>query len=240
MRHILDQFVPTLSGFRPKTITDLLGLRIAAKFNDVAAARHYAELASQYSEPELLTAFRHTMHSGMHYDLGRRFHVELRHSASQCVNGGTFHLAAIRVERRAVAVAVFTGDHLSYTQVRQLSSDKDKAVSSAVGFVTSIAEQFHLDSAAMESIPAGNEVHRQVLNQAVIGALREQSLPIWNVAKQDLFQAYGHPPLKSRKELREIAIEIWPVLEGSNGKSFIQDAAVLGLHVQIEHLLILN
>lgn len=240
MTQILDQFVPTLSAFLPKTIADFFALRLAQKLDDGAAASHYAGLTSQYSETEILSAYRRTMHSGVHRDFGRRFHAELRHVAGNGVNGHSSHLVAIRVERRAVAVAVFAGDHLEYTQVRQLSSAKDKALASAVGFVNWIAEQFHLDSAAMESVPAVDEIQRLVLYQAVTTALREHMLPIWEVTKQDLFQAFGHPPVRTRKELRQIVAHLWPVLAGSNGKSFTQDAAGLGLYVQTERLFIIN
>ena len=230
---ILDRFGPKPSAFRPRRTADLFALRLAQKLNDAAAASHYAELVTQYSEGELLTAFRRVLNSGAR-DLGRGFHVELRHSSINGSNGHSFELASLRVERRAVAVAVFSGEHLSYTQVRQLSSAKDKALESAVGFVHWIAEQFRLDTAALESIPAGDEIQRQILTHAVVDTLRDHALPIWEVTKQDLFQSYSNPALKSRKELRELVTDIWPVLAGSNGHSFIQDAAALGLHVQIE------
>ncbi len=233
MTPILDRYGPKLSAFRPKTSADLFALCLARKLNDTPAASHYVELITQYSEAELLTAFRRAIHSGAR-DLGRSFHVELRHSSGNGSTGHSWDLASIRVERRAVAVAVFAGDHLSYTQVRQLSSAKGKALASAIGFINWIVAQFRLDTAALESIPSGDEIQRQVLTHAVVHALRDHALPIWEVPKQDLFQSYSNPPLKSRKELREIATDIWPVLAGSNGQSFIQDAAVLGLHVQIE------
>ncbi len=234
MTPILDQFIRSGTPFRPKTMADLFALRLAHKLNDAEAVRHYAQLATQYSEGELLAAFRRAVNSGISADLGRRFHVELRHSGGNGPNFRTSHTAAIRVERRAVAVAIFSGDQLSYTQVRQLSSNRSKALNSSVGFVSWVADQFHPDSAVLESIPAGDEIQRQALNQAVIEVLRAGILPIWEVSKQELFREYGQPALRSRKELRQIVTEIWPVLAGSNGHSFIQDAAALGLHVQVE------
>src|SRR5437868_3737472 len=89
----------------------------------------------------------------------------------------------------------FKAYHLSYTQVRQLSSAKDKALASAVGFINWIAAQFRLDTAALESIPTGDEMQRQILNHGVIDALRDHALPIWEVAKKELFESFGHPSL---------------------------------------------
>jgi hypothetical protein len=234
MEPILEKF--KVSAFKPRTVSDLLALRLAWKLGDSSAASHYAQLVSRHSEAQLLTAFRRTILVKREQDLGKRFHVELERVGSDVSNGNGAHLIAIRVERRSIAAAVFFGQQLEYCDLRQLPSDKDKVVGSAVRFFNWIASQFQLDSAAIETIPNGNEIQRQMLTTAVIQVLRERLLPIWEVAKQDLFRAYGHPPLKSRKELRETITDIWPVLSGTNGKTFIQDATALGLYVQIERL----
>jgi hypothetical protein len=234
MEPILGKFKTTL--FRPKTTTDLFALRLACKLGDSAAASHYAQLASQYSEARMLTAFRRTIAIREGQGLGKRFHRELENVRFDNSNGNGAHLIAIRVERRSIAAAVFHGQNLEYCQVRQLSSDKNKVVGSAIRFITWMAGQFQLDSVAIESIPNGNEIQRGILTDAIIQALRERLLPIWETSKQDLFRAYGYPPLKCRKELREAITDIWPVLAGTNGKTFIQDAVALGLYVQIERL----
>jgi hypothetical protein len=145
-------------------------------------------------------------------------------------------LVALRVERRSVAAAIFRGHRLEYTQIRQLSSAKDRAFVSAVGFINWIADSFELDSAALESVEVGDASHRCALHNVIERTLRDQVLPIWMVSKQELLAAYGHPPLKRRKELRAVTTGVWPVLAGTNGKSFIQDAAALGLYVQTERL----
>jgi hypothetical protein len=236
MKPILDKFKLSQSSFRPKTAADLFALRLACKLGESAAASHYAHLADKYSEAQMINAFRRSIRISKAQDIGKRFHVELGNVPSEISNGNGAHLIAIRVERRSIAAAVFYGERLEYCQVRQLPSDKDKVVASAIRFVIWMASQFHLDSAAVESIPDGNEIQRRVLTDAIVKALRERLLPIWEVTKQDLFRAYGYPPLKSRKELREVIIEVWPVLMGTNSKSFIQDAAALGLYVQVERL----
>ncbi len=173
-------------------------------------------------------------------DKGRRFHVELERSHSNGHNGNEVRLVSIRVERRAVAVAIFNGDHLEYTDSRQLSSIQDRALASAVGFIQWILERFPVDSVALEAIVNGHEIQRRVLDAAIQGILRERMLPIWEVPRPELLGGYGYPPLKSRRELRDIATSIWPVLTGTHAKVFIQDAAILGLHVQTERLFIIN
>ena len=97
-----------------------------------------------------------------------------------------------------------------------------------------------VDSAAIELISIGDEIQRQVLTDAIIFILRQRMLPIWQIPKSEVFGAFGHPSLKSRKQLREVIANIWPVLAGTNGKSYIRDAAALGLYVQTERRFTIN
>jgi len=148
-------------------------------------------------------------------------------------------LISIRIERRTVAAAVFYGEQLEYTDSRQLSSDNDRAFASAVGFIRWMLNRFPVESAALEAIRDG-EFQRRVLHDGISEALRGQGLPIWEIPKSVLLDGCGQPSLKSRAEIRQIATAIWPVLAGTHARVFIQDAAMLGLHVQIERLFIIN
>jgi hypothetical protein len=147
---------------------------------------------------------------------------------------------AIRVERRAVAAAVFQGDHLEYTDARQLSSVHDKALVSAVGFANWMLARFPVESAGIESIPGAAEFQRSLIHHAICETLRDRLLPIWEIPKAAILEGYGHPPLESRRQLRVIATSIWPILEGTRAKLLVQDAALLGLHIQTERLFMIN
>jgi hypothetical protein len=240
MTSILDQFRSAPSGFTLRRPRDIFALRLAQKLNDTSAAAHYLMLAAEHSEAHLLTAYRRTIRESTNGDLGRRFHYELGRSGEPGSDQRCAKLLSVRVERRAVAAAVFHGEHLDYTQVRQLSSSREKALSSAVGFVNWLLANFAIESAALEAIPNGDEIQRQVLSDTIQQVLRERMLPIWQIPKAQVFEAFGHPPLRSRKELRAVITTIWPVLAGTKGKGFIQDAAALGLYVQTERLFIIN
>ena len=166
--------------------------------------------------------------------------AELKGTNANGSQNGVPRLVSIRIVRRAVAVAIFHGEQLEYTDARQLSSDHDKAAGSAVGFVNWILSRFTVESAALEAIVNGHEIQRHKLHDAVCEILRGHLLPIWEIPRTVLVESCGYPPLKSRSELREIATTIWPVLAGKRAKVFIQDAAILGLHVQTERLFIIN
>ena len=57
---------------------------------------------------------------------------------------------------------------------------------------------------------------------------------MWEVEKPELLRAFGSPPLKTRKELREIVRNIWSVLPAQQENGSTSDAAALGLYEQIQ------
>jgi hypothetical protein len=214
---------------------EVLALRLAQKLGDASAVSDYVALLAEYSESQLLTAYHRTISSGSKTAQAARFHVELaRTHTGTTHNGKDYRLLALRVERRAVAAAVFDGDQLEFTQVRQLASAKDRALVSAEAFIARLAAHLPVDSAALEEMDIAQEIHRRNVHDTVVRALHDQTLPIWTVPKPDLLGAFGQPPLRSRKELRQVITDIWPVLDGSGAQTFIQDAVALGLHVQTE------
>ena len=238
MKYLLDRFVP--AQFRPSTATEMFALRLAQKLDDASAVGHYRTLTESYNEFQLLCAYRRTLRHSSTGNRGRQFLAELQRVHSNGGHNGAAQLISIRVERRAVAAAIFHGDHIEYADVRQLSSVREKAVESAVGFILWVLNRFPVESAALEAIPSGFELQRRVLHEAICKRLRERLLPIWEIPKIALFEGCGYPALKSRSELRGITTAVWPILAGTHAKAYIQDAAALGLHVQTERLFIIN
>lgn len=240
MTSILERFAKPSAGFEPKTTRDVFAFRLAQKLRDAPAAAHYAALADEHSAARLLTAYRRTVRNAPDGDLGRRFHVELQRASDNTSDIRSANLLAVRVERRSIAAAVFAGERLEYTQMRHLSSTKQKALSSAVGFVNWLLDSFAIESVALEALAGTEAIQRSTLTDLITETLRDRMLPIWHIPKAELLDALGHPALKSRKQVREVIATIWPVLADTNGQTFIRDAAALGLYVQTERLFILN
>jgi hypothetical protein len=241
MTNILDQVARSSAQsryghYRPATANEFLALRLAHHLGEGSIAQHYADLAEQHSEGQLLEAYRRALMS--HFNIARRFHMELDPLKTRIYGTESRgRLAAIRIDRRVVAVAILNGDHLQHTDVRQLASSPEKALDSAVSFITrQVLDRFDFESAALEIIPNGHEVQRSILNQATLRALGAKAIGILETSKVDLFQAFGNPPLHSRKELRGIMSRIYPVLDQEPGGPWIHDAAALGLYVQTERL----
>ena len=145
-------------------------------------------------------------------------------------------IAAFRAGRRFVAVAVFEGTRLDYTQIRHLASDHQKAEDSAVGFARWVLEQFDIESAVVENFADGNKSRRATLTLLVHQVLHSSGISIWKVGREELLEAFGIPPLKTYKELQSIAASFWPILVDQRQAGACMDAAALGLYVATERL----
>jgi len=247
MINILDQIARTNSRalrvqFLPGTPREFLALRLAARLHDHAAVRHYVALSERYSDSHLLAAYRRVRENDRHTDRGRAFLGEIERLARRDIGGIEItarRLAAIRIERRAVAVVILSGDHLdSSPQVRQLSSDGDKALNSAAAFIARLLERRPFTSAAMEVMPDRDEVQRTMLDHAITRVLTESGngVSIWRVPKREVLSAFGYPPLRFRNQAREAIERMYPDVDGSFGGPLIKDALALGLYCQIEYL----
>src|SRR5438105_10768155 len=113
MTNILDRVAKSAEThyghFEPTNAEELFSLRLATKLNDAAAAQHYVKLLQEHGEDKILTAYRRTV-SRVQRDLARRFHVELKHLQGRNAHRPSeISIAAIRIERRAVGLAIFNG-----------------------------------------------------------------------------------------------------------------------------------
>jgi len=243
MPGILDQVarsaIPASQNrFQPTSPEEFFALQLAHKLREPIAVQHYADLFGHYSVEHLLTAFHRAMARGSHSDPARSFHDELRRLGDRDAKEiQDRRLAAIRLERRGMAVAIFAGFHLEYPPlVRQLPSDINKAQNSAAGFISSVIQRCPFATAALEMLPGSSEVQRQNLLKVVQDVLSGQDVGVWQVEKRDILTAYGYPPPTSRGQVQKTVEAIWPDMNGSFGAPLIRDALALGLYCQTEYL----
>jgi len=145
-------------------------------------------------------------------------------------------LAAFRVERRSVAVAVFIGTQLEFTDVKHLSADHQKAEASVSSFVNWILSSFVVTSAVIETFENGQELIRAQFNRTIEEHLRTNGTSLFKIGKSELLSAFGQPALKSRADVRHVVTTIWPVLDDKRPSGTKLDAVALGLYVQTERL----
>src|SRR5947208_3616435 len=192
MPGILDQVarsatIDSFDHFHPGSPDEFFALQLAYKVNEPAAAQHYATLVKRHSVAQLLTAFRRARLRGSHQDPARSLHDELQRLGDREIDAiNDRRLAAIRIDRRAVAVVILSGNHLEYPPlVRQLPSDSNKAQHSAAGFISSVMQRCPFSTAALEALPSDAEVQRQTLLKIIKDVLSEQAIGIWQVERPD-------------------------------------------------------
>ena len=144
-------------------------------------------------------------------------------------------LLAIQSSRRAVGVAVFTDTRLEFVQVRHLASSHTKAEDTAVEFIQWVLSRFEIDHAALEQLADASKTRRAELGRIIVRVLREEAIPIWNVRAEEMFSAFGIPPVKTREDVRHVAIGFWPILKYEHDNA-ATEAAAIGIYVQTERL----
>jgi hypothetical protein len=225
--------------FTPKSPQEYFALQLAARCNEPAAAQHYADLLGHHGMSQLLTAYRRGRSRGSHTDPARSFHDELRRLGDREDNSHEEprQIAAIRVDRRALAVVILADDHLEYPPlVRQLSSDASKAQSSAAGFISRVMQKCPFKTAAMETLPCDAEVQRQALMKTIGEVLSEQAVSLWPVPRAEILKSFAYPEPRFRSQVHDIVETIWPNINGSFGAPLVRDALALGLYCQTEYL----
>lgn len=145
-------------------------------------------------------------------------------------------LAAFIIERRTVAFALFTNSRLDGISIRHIPAEISKAEHSVTGFLNRTFDVQHITFIALAQLRANSSKRAAILHRAAIDAIRAVGIPLIEVPDERLFDSYAHPALRKREQLRRIARSIWPSLNNARATHSAQDAALLGLHTQVERL----
>ena len=237
MTNILNQVAKSLhSKFKPSSPDEYFALCLARLLGEPEAAAHYVVLASQYSQAKLLCAYRRAIAQGRGEERPARiFHDYLSAHGSNGSNGVAHpRLMAVRVERRGVATALFSGVHLEGWRVRQLSSDPSRAEASTEAFIREVFSENDCPSAAIEFV--SGEIRRSVLHNVIRQQCQTHGISLWEVPGKSILNALAHPPLKTRGEVREMMLRMWPMAALKQSQVGALDAFALGLYVQTERI----
>jgi hypothetical protein len=146
-------------------------------------------------------------------------------------------LAAVRLTRRLVSIAIFRGLHLEYVRARNLYGDANDAAATVAGFLGWAIAQFDVEAIAFEDVAGESRARVPLLAKTVIDRAASAGLPCLAVHRREVFDSFGHPPLHTRSEVQSAAIQIWPALAMKGNKPLNLEAAALGLYVQVDKLL---
>lgn len=146
-------------------------------------------------------------------------------------------LAALSIERRTVALALFTNSHLEDVLIRHLPDEMAKAIQSLTGFLNSSIDLQHVQFMALPLPTTKSSRRAQMLNRTATDTLRLAGIPLMQVSEQQLLESYALPSLGNREQLRRSARSLWPSLNNVRATRCSLDAALLGLHAQVQRLL---
>lgn len=237
MTEILKQFERTrLSPFLPSSPDEYFALRLARGLSEPEVANHYAILASQYSQHKLLCAY-HRAISAKHSTKtpAKIFHEYLDSIPPGGSNGiARPKLMAVRIERRCIAVGIFTGTHLDGFRARALAADHEAADATAVSFLRECLYGCECRTIAVEAV--AGDIRRSVLHGAVLATCRSVGVSVWEVSIKTVMESLAHPPPKTREEMRKQVLRLWPLPGLKWVEECALDAFAVGLYVQTERL----
>ena len=237
MPSILDRVEAMTARIQPATVSEFIALRIARKLDDLHHGRVYLEVSGR-NRPEAMIAAYLAIARGNSDSRGlAAFQVALSSPSIEQMAMPPNGLAAIRVDRRTIAAALFTGVSLQHTERRHLKTEWEQASTSTAGFMNWLIATFKVGAVALERVTNARDVRRQHLSQICIGICRTLGVPVWDVPHTALLESFSVPPLKNDTELRRVVAAIWPVLNARGGGNWTLDAAALGLFHQVERLL---
>jgi hypothetical protein len=146
-------------------------------------------------------------------------------------------LAAISLQRRTVGVAILRKTRIEEILLRQLSHELETAQKSTTEFLSRIMTRQRIEFVAfLKPTEAASERIRS-FHQSAVQVVRDAGIPLLEVSAEELFASYGHPPLSGWAQLRRVGKDIWPMLNSTPPSI---NAALLGLHVQVERLIAIH
>jgi hypothetical protein len=148
-------------------------------------------------------------------------------------------VAAMSIQRRTAAIAIFRDLHLEGVVVRHIPSDINRAENTIMGFAHEMCSHFQISAIAIET----SERTTPRLERSYACARKafdEESVSLHEVPLRELMESYAYRPLKLRQQLRRIGRKIWPVLENKRYGITALDAALVGLCLQTKRLLNIN
>jgi hypothetical protein len=144
-------------------------------------------------------------------------------------------LIAIKIHRRVVASAVFSGRTLEHLDTLHLCNEPDAVTDTVARFFAWSVENFKPEAAAIGFSRAAQGERVKTLLEMAEGMFAASGMPLWKIDDKTLLESFAVPKLKNKDQLKPIVRSLWPHLGNHQLPAF--EAAALGLHVQVERLL---
>src|SRR5882724_4884500 len=111
------------------------------------------------------------------------------------------NLIAIKIRRRSVAVAVFSGQSLEYMDTLHLCNEPALVTDAVARFLARTLEHFKPANAAIGTNNARQGERVKSLLELTGNMLDSKGIPTWKVEDRVLLESYAIPKLKNRNQL---------------------------------------
>ena len=146
----------------------------------------------------------------------------------------TLHILSVRLNRRAIGAVVLTDDALTLMDGRHLTSQRERAVPTAVRYIDRLLDQSGAGAVVIDA-PASVEGSTTTrLRDGIVGLLTSRGVMPLLMTKAEILAAYGLSPVRTRNQVREIVTGFWPELARIAGrvKPYAADAAAAALYAE--------
>jgi hypothetical protein len=144
-------------------------------------------------------------------------------------------LFAIKIRRRSVAIAVFSGKTLEYTDTLHLCNEPEAVSDTVAKFLAWVIENYRPASATIGISRARRGQRVSALLEATEKMLLSEGIPVHKIDDRALLESYAIPKLKNKDQLRQIVRSFWPHLSHRQTSAF--EAVALGFYLQVERML---
>jgi hypothetical protein len=145
-------------------------------------------------------------------------------------------LAAIGIERRVVAIAIFRNTHLDQMLIHHLPSEAEKAENILHSFIKQVLDRLNVEYFAFAQPRTASSGRIQGFHRTAIDAVRQAGVPLSVVPETTALNAYGHPALAHWMQVRKAMRNVFPTLNERKTKPSELDSAAIGLCAQVERI----
>lgn len=142
-------------------------------------------------------------------------------------------LLAIRLSRRAVGVAALVDEEFTFADGRHLTSRKDRVDAALDRYIRRLIEQV-VPARVVVYAPRTTHGVANRLRDAVFAVARSAHVPVQEIEKPRLLEAFGVARPRTAVALREVVGSIWPTgRTGTQVSSLVQEAGAAARRVYL-------
>ena len=122
----------------------------------------------------------------------------------------------LRLGRRLIAAAALQDDQIIFRDSRYVSSRRSTVDAATTQYFARLLDQVK-PVGIYYYAPAGEQTVTAQLSAALERLAGNAGVPAMRLSRTDVFAGFGVTPLKTRRELRDQALALWPVISEAPG-----------------------